>query len=354
MKIIDADVHQSWSEPGALKNRLPAYFRQPHFKIPGGISGSPVGVSRADARGPAGESAGSSYEKLKEQHLEAFDVDIAILTGSGVLGLGTHPHVEYAKALARAYNDLLLDTWLTWDDRFYGAMLVAPQDPYAAAEEIRRIGPHDRIVEVLMCSATRIPLGQSFYWPIYAAAEEVGLPVAVHPGTEGRGISNGFIAGVPSTYLEWHTNIPQNYMGQIVSLICEGVFEKFPKMKFIAVEGGFAWVPGVMWRLDKNWKALRSEVPWLRRLPSEYLVDHVRFTSQPVEEPVNTDHFLQLLDMIVAKKTLMFSSDYPHWDNDSPQHAFPRLPQDLAERILHANAEETYNFAAKPLETAKS
>lgn len=345
MKIIDTDVHQSWTNRDEISKRLPIYFREEKYKVPGGDYVNPVSVNRLDAVGPNGEPPGGCYEMMRDQHLNPFGIDTAILTGNGVLGLGVHPHTEFAKAMARAYNDALMETWLTWDDRFFGAMLVAPQDPVAAAVEIRKHGSHPRIVEVLMCSATRVPLGQSYYWPIYEAAEEMRLPVSVHPGTEGKGVSNGFIAGPPSTYLEWHTNLSQNYMGQIVSLVCEGVFEKFPKLKFVAKEGGLAWIPGVLWRLDKNWKALRSSVPWLRRLPSEYIFDHVRFTSQPIEEPERPEMLLQLFEMIHAEKTLMFSSDYPHWDNDSPKHAFPRLPEAMMARIMHQTAEETYPFA---------
>jgi predicted TIM-barrel fold metal-dependent hydrolase len=185
------------------------------------------------------------------------------------------------------------------------------------------------------------------YWPIYEAACEMKLPVSVHPGTEGRGISNGFIAGAPTSYLEWHTNLPQNYMGQVVSLVLEGIFEKFPELIFVAKEGGLGWIPGVLWRLDKNWKGLRSTVPWLKRPPSEVIIDHIRFTSQPVEEPEKPAHFMALMEMIHAEKTLMFSSDYPHWDNDSPEHGLPRLPDDLADRIYYKNADAVYRFSEK-------
>jgi predicted TIM-barrel fold metal-dependent hydrolase len=344
MRIIDTDVHQSWVDPKEIQRRLPAHFRHQNYLIPSGLYHNPVDVNRLDAIGDNGEPAGASYEKMRDQHLDAFGIEKAILTGNGVLGLGVHPHAEFAKAVARAYNEALLETWLTWDDRFYGSMLVAPQDPAAAAVEIRRLGSHPRIVEVLMCSATRIPYGQKFYWPIYEAAQEMGLPVALHPGTEGRGISNGFIAGPPSTYLEWHTNLSQNYMGQIVSLVCEGVFEKFPRLMLVAKEGGLAWIPGVLWRLDKNWKGLRSSVPWLRGLPSETIIKHIRFTTQPVEEPERPEFLPQLLRMIHAEKTLMFSSDYPHWDNDSPHHALPRLDDELQAAIFHRNAEAVYPF----------
>lgn len=342
MKIIDCDVHQDWAH-GEVESRLPAALRRirsPHHDTP-----SPIDVLRPDARPEEGGPSGSSPELLIKQHVEAFGIEKVVLTGSGTyLGLGVHPNVHYAIALARAYNDTLADTWLKADPRFFGSIIVAPQDPVAAAEEIHRWAGHPRMIQVLMCSGSRTPYGQKLYWPIYEAASEVGLPVALHPGTEGVGIANGFIAGPPSSYLEWHTLIPQNYMGHVISLLCEGVFEKFPKLKFVCLEGGLAWIPHVLWRLDKNWKALRSSVPWVKKLPSEYVWDHVRFSTQPIEEPENSQHILQIFEMIRAERTVVFSSDYPHWDNDSPAHGLPKLPDHLTDRIFYGNAAELYNF----------
>jgi predicted TIM-barrel fold metal-dependent hydrolase len=346
--IIDCDVHQTWANGNEITKRLPAYFRQGFYSMPSGNWQSPIGVNRKDAKPDLGE-AGSDPNLLRAQLLDRFGISKVVLTGSGILGLGVHANVDYANALARAYNDALIETWMTWDQRFFGSVIINPQDPRAAAAEIRRVGGQDRIVQILMCSGTRTPYGQRQYWPIYEAACELGLPVAVHPGTEGRGIANGFIAGPPSTYFEWHSNLPQNYMGHIVSLVCEGVFEQFPSLKFVAIEGGLAWIPGVLWRLDKNWKALRATTPWLKRLPSETIVEHIRFTTQPIEEPALPRHFLGLLEMIHAEKTLMFSSDYPHWDNDSPEHLFPAsISAELRERIFFRNAEEWYRFTPIP------
>jgi predicted TIM-barrel fold metal-dependent hydrolase len=124
----------------------------------------------------------------------------------------------------------------------------------------------------------------------------------------------------------------------------EGTFQKFPGLRFALIEGGFAWVPHVMWRLDKNWKGLRSECPWLICKPSELIREHFRLTSQPIEEPDNDAHLLQMFEMMDAEHTLMFSSDYPHWDFDSPQQAFPRLPAELKRRIFVENARELYGL----------
>jgi predicted TIM-barrel fold metal-dependent hydrolase len=343
MHIIDCDVHQSLEKKDLL-DHLPAYYRQGFFDQGNGNWNSPIGVLRADAVPPGGGVPGSDPGFLLEHHVEQFGITRAILTGSGILSTGVNSNSQYAVELFRAYNDVLIEKWLNYDERYYGALLVAPQDPFAAAKEIRRVGSHPKIVQVLFTSGLRTPLGQRYYWPIYEACVEMGLPCSVHPGTEGRGIANGFIAGPPSTYIEWHTNIPQNYMGHVVSLVLEGVFEQFPELKFIAVEGGLAWIPGVLWRMDKNWKALRSTVPWIKRLPSEYAIDHLRFTTQPMEEPTDPSHFEPLMEMIEADKTLMFSSDYPHWDNDSPAHSLPRLSKYLEERIMYRTAAELYGF----------
>jgi predicted TIM-barrel fold metal-dependent hydrolase len=281
--------------------------------------------------------------------MDRYGVDYAILTGSGVLGLSLDPDPDYGNVLAAACNDRMVDTWLSVSPRFKGSIFVNASDPVAAAAEIRRHAANPDMVQVLMASAARMPYGQRFYHPIYDAAQECGLPVAVHPGTEGKGISGPPTpSGYPTRYMEWHNILPTNYMTHVNSLVCEGVFEKFPKLKFVAIEGGISWLPHLMWRMDKNYKALRESVPWLKRFPSEYIVDHIRLTTQPIEEPNMPEQFVQILHMISAEKTVMFSSDYPHWDNDNPRMTLPRMPKEMKKRILAGTAAELYGLHTKP------
>ena len=151
-------------------------------------------------------------------------------------------------------------------------------------------------------------------------------------------------SGFPTHYIEWHTCLSLAFQAHLVSLLTEGVFEKFPTLRVVLTEGGTAWIPGLMWRLDAEWKALRTEVPWVKQRPSAYLRDHVRFTTQPLERPEQDRHFLQMLEMLNAEHLLMFSSDYPHWDFDSPTHAFPKLPDHLHQRLFETNAREWYGL----------
>jgi hypothetical protein len=118
-------------------------------------------------------------------------------------------------------------------------------------------------------------------------------------------------------------------------------------MMFIVIECGIAWLPGLLWRLDANYKALRKETPWVKRLPSEYARDHIRLSTQPMENPTNKEHLWAVLEAIDGKHTLMFASDYPHWDFDDPTRL--PIPPDWREHIFRLNAYQVYSrLQSKP------
>ena len=108
----------------------------------------------------------------------------------------------------------------------------------------------------------------------------------MHTHYEGVGIAGPVTAaGYPDFYVEYHTLCGSGMYGHFVSILCHGIFERFPDTKVMMVEGGLVPFVGLLWRLDTNWKACRSEIPWCRKPPSEYVWDHVRFSSQPLETP---------------------------------------------------------------------
>jgi predicted TIM-barrel fold metal-dependent hydrolase len=86
------------------------------------------------------------------------------------------------------------------------------------------------------------------------------------------------------------------------------------------------------------------EVPWMKRSPDQYLRDHVRLTSQPLERPDSDEDLLRIFEMMDAEHILMYSSDYPHWDFDCPRTAFPKLPEGTRRRIFEQNARELYGL----------
>jgi len=193
-----------------------------------------------------------------------------------------------------------------------------------------------------MASATRIPYGQKYYWPIYRAAVEHGLPIGVHPTMDVGNTGPQTGVGWYTSFLEHHTDHSQAMMSQCISLIVEGVFEEFPALKFVLIEGGFGWVPYAMGRLDRLYPALRREVPYLKRLPSEYLREHFYFSTQPIEEPLDPEHLHQMLAIVDAEHRMLFASDYPHWDFDNPLTVLHALSPELRRRVCVDNVLECY------------
>jgi predicted TIM-barrel fold metal-dependent hydrolase len=131
-------------------------------------------------------------------------------------------------------------------------------------------------------------------------------------------------------------------MGHVASVIAHGVFERFPNARFVLIECGVAWLPALLWRLDADYKALRKETPWLERLPSEYAREHIRLTTQPLERPPDERHLLAMLEAMDGRETLLFASDYPHWDFDDPTTI--RLPEDWGVDVFDGNARKLYRL----------
>jgi len=302
-----------------------------------------AGTLRMDAVAESGGMPASDPDFVSQQLLDGYGIDRAVLIGGNVTSLAAFPDPDLAAAIASAYNEWLFERWLEFDPRFRGSILVAPQDPSLAAAEIVRLGERPGFVQVYL-PLMNVLMGERHYYPIYEAAARQGLPVAVHPnGVDGTYVRGPSMAGgVPTYYLEWHTGLTQVFQANLISLICHGVFERFPELRVVIAEGGFAWLPDVIWRLDKDAKGLRAELPWLKKRPMQYVVDHVRFTTQPFYETDRPEHLAAICEMVHAERTLMLSTDYPHWDFDNPLRALASLDSALRERVVSANANALY------------
>jgi predicted TIM-barrel fold metal-dependent hydrolase len=298
---------------------------------------------RRDALLPESGLPGSDPATVVEDLFDRYGVTRGILMGGDILGLGALPDPDVAAAMASAYNDWLVAEWLEFDERFRAALVVAPQDPAKGAAEIERHADTPGVAAILLPLTNRL-MGDRHYYPIYEAAANHGLPVSIHPNAVDAIYNTAptLAGGVPTYYTEWHSALTQIFQANVISLVCHGVFERYPGMKVVLAEGGIAWLMDVMWRLDKDWRGLRDEIPWVKRPPSEYIVEHVRLTTQPFIEPEKKEHLGFVLDAVHAGRTLMFSSDYPHWDFDNPLRALASVPDAIRDRIQWETATELY------------
>ncbi len=345
--LIDCDIHNALPSEEVLHKYLPDRWRK-YNQMVGmrGYYGSYYprivpNAARRDAWPPSGLPPGSDLSFMQEQLLDSWDIEYGIL--NCLSGVGGQLNLEYGAALSQAINDWQIDEWLEKEPRLRASITVPYEDGELAAAEIDRVGDYPGFVQVLLVVRTSEPLGRRKYWKLYEAAVRHDLPIGIHFGGAGGGPITG--AGWPSHYIEDHGGMPQSFQAQVISLVCEGIFERFPTLKFALIEGGFAWMPPLMWRLDHSWQRLREEVPDLRRLPSEYIREHFWNSTQPMEEPPKRLYFEQLLEQLNADDKLMFATDYPHWDFDSPNRAIPvELAPKLKRKIMAENARALYRL----------
>ena len=349
--MIDCDIHVIIGDTeeflGYVEPAQRDWFRAQGagLGMPGYDFSHPGGWFRADADPGPHHLPGSSLEAMQAQVLDTFDLAAGILNSDDTILASLMCNPYRAAALARAWNDWVRERWLDGDARLRATIVVPAQDPLAAAAEIRRVAVDERFVGVLLPGGAERPYGEPRYLPILEAAHECGLPLVVHTGGDGMGLaapSGG--AGKPSFYIEWHTlGSACSVMSHLVSLICHGSFDRFPGLRALFIEGGVAWLPGIMWRLDTNWRGLRDDVPWVRRLPSEVVHEAVRFSTQPLEHTDGHDDLLwEMLSAVGAPGILVFSSDYPHWDFDDPAFMLKRLPTAWREPVMHRNAADLF------------
>jgi predicted TIM-barrel fold metal-dependent hydrolase len=346
--LVDCDIHNELT-PGALTPYLPRTWQDYDATYGGradGGSAYPKGTPRAarvDAWPPSGLPPGADLGFLREQHLDAHDVRYGVLNCLTTACREQNP--GYAAALCRAVNEWQVAEWLEKEPRLRAGIVVPYEEPALAAAEIDRAAAHPGFVQVLLLVRTDEPLGRRRYRPIFEAAARNGLPVGIHFGG-GRGRNPLTGAGWPSFYIEDHTAMALAFQSQVASLVVEGVFEQFPDLRVVLIEGGFGWLPPLMWRMDKHWARLRDEVPHLTRAPSEYVREHLWVTTQPIEEPPDPRDLLAVFADLGGTKKIMFSTDYPHWDFDDPDRAIRvRLPAEDRARIFGGNAMALYDLA---------
>ena len=345
--VIDCDIHNEVSSIDNLLPYLADYWRDyignSAFNGPSANDyprGAPTSA-RPGSVPPDGGAAGSSLQLVQEQALAPFDTEIGILNCA--YRVQSVKQDDLAVDLATAANRWQIDEWLTPEPRLRGSLVLPSQTPARAAEEIQRFGDHPQFVQVILPVRSYIPYGSRFYDPLYAAAVERDLVVGIHFG--GAPGHPPTPVGWPSTYLEEHASMAQVFQSQVISIIAEGVFDRHPALRMALIEGGFIWMPSLMWRLDKEWKGLRSNTPWVRRPPSDYIREHIHLTVQPVGAPPDPRYILQTVEQMESDTMLMFATDYPHRHYDDEDEAWPvALPEPLNSNIWSGNARAFYRL----------
>jgi len=342
--VVDCDLHNVVPSVQALFPYLPDLWRehisQTLFKGAVDLAypkNAPTSA-RPDAAPPHGPP-GSDLDLLRSQVLDPLEVRLGILCCAYAIDSIHNP--DAAVALSRAVNDWQIAEWLEQEPRLRASIVVPSQIPALAAAEIDRVAEHPGFVQVILPVRSHHPYGNRLYQPLWEAVARHRLVAGLHFG--GSPGNPPTPSGWPSYYLEEYVGMAQVFQSQLVSIVGEGIFDLHPDLKLVCLESGFTWLPSFLWRFDKEWKNLRRLVPWVKRAPSDYIREHVRFSIQPLDAPPDPKHLLQIIDQVGSDEILLYASDYPHQHANDPETALlSHLPESLAHKIRVTNARAVY------------
>jgi predicted TIM-barrel fold metal-dependent hydrolase len=312
---------------------------------------SPTPMYLYEKIGNDGEDASLYDANQLRQTAELADeigIDRAVINPTLNINLDFVKQMEYAVGMMNGYNNWLVSE-LDHHPSMVGNLVVAPQDPHHAAEEIDRVAGESDIVGVQLHGTGLVPpAGHETYEPIYEAAGDHGLPVCMH--TSGAGMKSFPEQSIwAETYAEDHvTQHPFAHMWNVTSLLCRGVPERYPETAFVLQEAGIGYVPYLVKRLDTAYHEFGDELPALTRPPSEYLSESFYWTTQPLGHTAETPRHLAWLVELVGPENLMFSADIPHPDFDTPEELFDRIrpyfDADALRDMMGGNAVEVFDI----------
>lgn len=343
LSIVDSDVHAGpWLE--GIKPHLSVRSREMLERVsysgsrlfgPTGNNYGYGGGLRDDSHPVEGESG---LDLLRRQLLDLYGIDYGVVTSFSFYDRGDP---EFAADAARAMNDALVAEWLEPERRLLGSIAVPWEYPELAVREIERRASERWWVQVMLPQEPLGLLGDRRYWPVYEAAAAYGFPLARHVGWG----SNVFRAsGGASFTFERHLTLALDTRGQLLSMFCSGLFEAVPGTRIVMVEGGTFWAASLRWSLDSAFELLGAEVGLSRR-PSEYMDECVWFSTQPIEEPGDPADFERMIELGHLQDRLLYASDWPHWDFDSPALVYPAsLSKALKGKIMAGNACALYGL----------
>ncbi len=349
--MIDCDIHNEVPTLSALYPYLPAhwvdYCEESAF----------VGPDADDYPEPMATSYHPDYRPLfmdeaaretqgrvalvQEHVLDKWNVTTGILNPS--YRVPSIQSMDLAESMATAINTWQAEEWLSKDARFKASLVVPSQHPVLAATEVKRWQGHPGFVQVALPVRSRMPYGNRNFDPMFAAIEEADLRVALSfggaPGNPPSGV------GWPNTYFEIYAGMAQVFQSQVMSMVYEGVFDRFPGIFVALLEGGFTWVPSLMWRMNKEWKGLRHNVPWVKELPSEYIRRHFRWSMLPLDASPDPDQNREILDQMGGEDLLLFATDFPHWHFDSTREIWPPfMGEETRHKLGVSNPQTFYNL----------
>lgn len=264
----------------------------------------------------------------------------------GFFGMFSFENTELLVACQQNYNDWLYDYAEAANGRLFGLAAIPMQDPEAAAAELERVIKKGYKGGCIPCSSpSERPYQDECYETIWAIAEEAEFPLSMHVGT------NSYL---PAQYrakpfnrdsIVDYANAPATIQRTLVELMCRGVAERHPNLKFVVSEFNAGWIAHWLDRVDQG--LLREHRFRSREFTGErpHEVWHRQFYAT-----IEDDRPAILTREIIGVDNLMWGSDYPHVDSTWPcsmdvlDEIFEGVPDEDREKITVGNVRALYRL----------
>ena len=295
---------------------------------------STLGLDPASLRGTA-----DALDDLGEGRLRIMDaagIEVQVLSALAYEVQALDP--AQSLAVSRDLNDLMAATVAAHPDRFRAFATLPTSDPGAAATELSRAVLELGMVGAMIHGQTHGAfLDEPAMGEVLAAAEELGVPIYLHPGPPPPAVFRAYYSGLEpkvaaalsTSAWGWHSECSLH----VLSMVVNGVFERFPGLQVIVGHMG-EMLPFSLARADER---LTPVAQGLSATVAETVRQHVHVTTCGY----TTSPPLLCALMVVGADRMLFSVDHPFSDS-SVATAFlrgaPLSPTDL-EKIAHSNAE---------------
>jgi predicted TIM-barrel fold metal-dependent hydrolase len=382
IKIIDSDTHVV-EPPDLWTSRLPGRLHDqvPHVRWDD-QAGEEAWFAGGQRLGAVGSAAMAGWNEYPPHHPRRWsDIDPVMWDATARAGrmdeYGIHAQVLYPNVAlfgasmllelkdsrlqldcARAYNDFQVEWGGAVPGRFVPMASLPFWDLEASLAELRRCADlgHRGIIFTQDPGYFGLPVLTDRHWdPLWAAAQEAGLPVNFHIGSGDLSLmgSGHPDNGERANYASMGVSFFMDNARTISQLVCGGICHRFPELNFVSVESGVGWIPYALDALDWQWKncGVPMEHPEYDLLPSEYFRRQIYGCFW--FEAENARYAIERL----GADNILYETDFPHPTSMSPgpateavapneylESSFGDLPEDTLRKILHDNAARIYHI----------
>jgi predicted TIM-barrel fold metal-dependent hydrolase len=280
---------------------------------PGGYMTGFTGVAKKREVSPLVDA--DAAERIKDMDFEGVDVNLTLPSG----WFGTWSSTEdiaLEAGMYRAYHRWMEAYCGRFPGRLGGVILACGRDIPSAVEEIKRWGKSGWAWAVLPYAPYGMPLDHPDFEPVWAAAADHDLAVALHTFTVMPPYAPGGTDNWENLFLQRSASHPWCGMRNMASLIGSGLMDRYPKLRIGTLEAGHGWLPFWMARIDEHARTIRSEIPDLKMMPSEYVLSGRYFQSIEIPEGLK---LTEAVISMVGEDVLMYASDYPHGESHFPE-----------------------------------